>query len=164
MIADQEGYALSRDEGTPMWFLGVAPTRVKATGEQTGGGYAFFDFVVPPAGALPLHVHRHEDETVCVLEGAVTVFCGEQRYAAGPGAFVYLPRGIPHGYRSDGGGPARVLEFTVPAGLEGMITELSAPATNLAGPPPVAAQAALAARLIPEAKKYGLDIVGPLPI
>lgn len=163
MTSSSAGYTLARDEGSPMWFLGLAPTRIKATGEQTGGTYALFDFVVPAGGALPLHIHHNDDETVYVLEGAVTVFCGEQRFAVAPGSFVFLPRGLPHGYRSDGGGPARVLEFTVPAGLEGMIVELSAPATNLAGPPPTEAQAALAAKLISVAKQYGLDIVGPLP-
>ncbi len=146
-----------------MWFLGVAPTRVKATGDQTGGAYAFFDFVVPPDGALPLHVHRREEETVYVLEGAVTVFCEDRRIEAEPGTFVFLPRGTPHGYRSAEGGRARVLEFTVPSGLEGLIAELSVPATDLAGPPPLEAQAALVEKLIPIAAKYGLEIVGPLP-
>jgi quercetin dioxygenase-like cupin family protein len=163
MTTDQTGYALTRDEGAPMWFLGAAPARIKATGDQTGGAYALFDFVVPPAGALPLHVHRDEDETVYVLEGAVTVFCGDERFAAKPGTFVFLPRGVPHGYRSDGDDPARVLEFTVPSGLEGLIAELSVPATDLAGPPPLDAQPALVEKLVPVAARYGLEIVGPLP-
>ncbi len=163
MASNLAGYALTRDEGTPMWFLGVAPARIKATSAQTGGDYALFDFVVPPNGALPLHIHHNDDETVYVLEGTVTVFCGDQRISAEPGAFVFMPRGIPHGYRSEGGATARVLEFTVPSGLEGLITELSAPATDLSGPPPLEAQAALVEKLIPVAAKYGLDIVGPLP-
>jgi hypothetical protein len=122
-----------------------------------------FDFVVPPAGGFPLHVHRDEDETVYVLEGAVTVFYGDERFAAKPGTFVFLPRGVPHGYRSDGDDPARVLEFTVPSGLEGLITALSVPATDLAGPPPLHAQPDLVEQLIPAAARYGVEIVGPLP-
>ena len=42
MTTDQTGYALARDEGTPMWFLSAA-ARIKATGDQTGGAYALFD-------------------------------------------------------------------------------------------------------------------------
>ena len=98
-----------------------------------------------------------------VLEGVVTVFCGDERFAGQPGTFVFLPRGIQHGYRSDGDNPARVLEFTVPSGLEGLIAELSVPATDLAGPPPLDAQPALVEKLIPVSAQYGLEIVGPLP-
>ena len=44
----------------------------------------------------PLHVHEHEDQWLRVLEGEATVFVGEQMLPVGEGAFVWLPRGVPH--------------------------------------------------------------------
>jgi hypothetical protein len=37
-------YALTREEGATLWFLGV-PTRVLATAEQTGGTFGLVEHV-----------------------------------------------------------------------------------------------------------------------
>ena len=42
-------YALAREEGQAVWFLGTLLI-VKATGEQTGGAFALIDNVGPPGG------------------------------------------------------------------------------------------------------------------
>lgn len=70
-----------------------------------------------PNAGPPLHLHRDVDEAFFVLEGHYDFHCGEDRIEAGPGAFVLLPRGLPHRYRAgaDGG---RVLMFFPPGGAE----------------------------------------------
>jgi quercetin dioxygenase-like cupin family protein len=55
--------------------------------------------IMCPAGfGPPPHLHHREDEAFYVLEGQMTVTCGEQTWTATPGSFVLLPRGIPHAF------------------------------------------------------------------
>ncbi len=51
-----------------------------------------------PGAESPLHVHAHEDEAYIVLNGHITFQVGDGRADAGPGSFVFLPRGVPHGF------------------------------------------------------------------
>ena len=62
MPTQQEPYALAHDDGQALWFLGNVLTRVKATGEQTGGAYGLIDQVIPAGFASPWHVHHAEDD------------------------------------------------------------------------------------------------------
>jgi quercetin dioxygenase-like cupin family protein len=94
------------------------PGRAKATGEQTGGMFSLVEAMCPVGYATPLHIHYLEDEAVYVLNGHLTFFCGAQQVAVVRGSFVYLPRGIAHGFRVDGEGPASLLCLTVPAGAD----------------------------------------------
>ncbi len=45
-------YALTREEGQALWFLGV-PTRVLATAAQTGGAFGLVEHVIPAGGESP---------------------------------------------------------------------------------------------------------------
>src|SRR3712207_8273521 len=47
----------------------------------------------------PYHMHRKEDESFYVVEGEMIFYVGEERVKAGPGAWLYGPREIPHGDR-----------------------------------------------------------------
>ena len=53
------------------------------------------------------------------------VECGEDRFEAGPGSFVFLPRNLPHVFRSVGG-PATALLIVTPGGRDDYFAELSA--------------------------------------
>ena len=94
-------YALAREEGQAVWFLGTLVI-MKATGEQTGGAFGLIDNLMPAGFASPYHMHRNEDESFYVVEGEMTFYVGEERVKAEPGAFVYGPRGVPHGFEVDG--------------------------------------------------------------
>jgi mannose-6-phosphate isomerase-like protein (cupin superfamily) len=67
---------------------------------------------------FPGHTHRTEDEIFYVLQGSVTFNCGDDLLEAETGSFVFLPRGIKHGYRIRGGGEAHLLVITSPADAE----------------------------------------------
>jgi hypothetical protein len=45
-------YALAREEGRAVWFLGTLVI-VKATGEQTGGAFGLVDNLLPAGFASP---------------------------------------------------------------------------------------------------------------
>jgi hypothetical protein len=74
---------------------------------------------------------------------------------AGPGTFVYGPRGIPHGFRVEGAQPARMLLQCIPGGFEHFIIEMSE-STPPTGPPDME-------KLMDLAAKYDNEILGPLP-
>lgn len=65
----------------------------------------------------PIHTHTREDETIYVLDGAVTAFVGEQRIDVAAGSYAALPKGVPHGL-SVRGDEARLLITLAPAGAE----------------------------------------------
>ncbi len=137
-------------------FLG-APTLVRATAETTNGKFCLIEqWDTPPGFATPLHMHNREDESFYVIEGEVAVICGGKWLKAGPGAFVFGPQGIPHGFRVIGNSPANLLVLCAPAGFEGFVLGQTTPLSEPPSPPDMGKLMALAAR-------YGVDILGPLP-
>ena len=107
-----------------------------ATGKETNEQFALFDFVVPPGGGPPQHIHYTESESFYVLEGNLTVQQGEQSVVATPGTYVYLPKDRPHSFRNLGTTTARMLSLVVPAGLEETFTEAGQPVTDKSAPIP----------------------------
>jgi mannose-6-phosphate isomerase-like protein (cupin superfamily) len=112
------GYVVGPGEGVP----GRRP-EVKASGRSTGGSLTVIETTID--GGPPRHTHSREDESFYVLEGTLDVECGEERFRAGPGSFVFLPRNLPHAFRTVGG-PATALLVVTPGGLDEYFAELSA--------------------------------------
>lgn len=98
---------------------------VKAAASETGGAFTLIETTNPPNTGPPLHLHRSVDEAFYVLEGQYEFHCGPTPIEAGPGAFVLLPKGVPHRYRtgSEGG---RVLMLFSPGGTEDYFRDLAA--------------------------------------
>ena len=94
------------------------PLTFKARGEQTGGALTAIENIIAPGDGPPLHVHANEDEAWWVIEGALRFRIGERAAEAPAGTFVFVPRGVPHAFRNDGDGPARILVLFTPAGME----------------------------------------------
>ncbi len=142
--------------GPALWFLRNRLT-VKATAEQTGG-FSLFEYELPPGSSPPLHVHRREEEAFYVLEGVFTMRCGDRTFTAEPGAFLLLPRDVPHSFVVEGDKAARMLTILTPGHGLGFFTDNGTVPTD-AGLPPLTPvdQAALAAA----AAEYGVDIIGP---
>jgi hypothetical protein len=61
-----------------------------------------------------VHVHGRDDEAFLLLDGAMTVWVGDQRHQLTPGGIAFLPRNIPHAVRCDIA--SRALILTTPAG------------------------------------------------
>ena len=154
-------YALAPCGGDARWYLGSL-FEWKARSAQTGGAFSMVEVTVQPGGEPPLHVHAHEDEAYVVLNGRITFLVGDERIDAEPGSFVFLPRGVPHGFavRSE---VARAVLLLTPGGLEELFDRWSEPAREHTlpplpdGPPDVAA-------LTADLASCGVDVVGtPLP-
>jgi mannose-6-phosphate isomerase-like protein (cupin superfamily) len=100
---------------------------LKASRPCTGGALSVFETRIE-AGP-PLHVHDREDECFYVLDGALSILCGHDAFAAAAGSFVFLPRGRPHRFRA-AGPPARLLLIAVPGGIENYFGEIHAASTD----------------------------------
>src|SRR2546422_2285194 len=87
---------LQAHEGEAIWFLGTLVT-VKAASESTGS-WALVE-IAAAGHAPPLHAHHSEDEAFDVLEGEMSIICGDRRFNAAAGSFVLIPRGVPHTFK-----------------------------------------------------------------
>jgi quercetin dioxygenase-like cupin family protein len=137
------------------WFDSLAI--IKASSESTGGQMSILEITEPPNSVAPLHVHHHEDEAFWILDGDVTFEVGGNRIEAHTGDYVFGPRDIPHRYFVGPNG-CRMLFVMTPGGFDQMVTEMSAPATNRALPPP-SNQEPDWAHIAAVARKYGNELL-----
>lgn len=159
METDEQGATLvPPDEGKKLWVADELMT-FKVSGEDTGGAYSLTDSIVPPQGGSPPHIHHREDEAFWVLEGELEVLVDKNKFKAGAGAFIHLPKGILHSYQNVGTGPARFLTLMVPAGLEKFFEEVGKPGTDLSSPPQFDEEDI--DKLLAVAPKYGVEIPPP---
>jgi quercetin dioxygenase-like cupin family protein len=145
-------------EGRSLWVVGDTYT-IKATGDSTNGAFALIEASVPPGGGPPPHVHGREDEAFYLLDGELEVLTGQSTTSAYAGDFVYLPRGIVHGFTNPGVIPARMLILTAPAGFERFFAEAGVPARPGEQAPPL--DPADFARIAELSRAYGAYIEGP---
>lgn len=153
-LVTTRGYALTSNEGTAHWMLGAIFT-VKAGAAQTGGAYSLIEFQQPAGTEPPPHTHANEDEAFYVLEGEMTVMCGDDHFVAGPGSFVYLPKGVVHGFTITGSTPLRGLVLTSPGAFDEFVAEMGEPALARTMPAPAPPDLP---RLVSLATKYGIDL------
>ncbi len=99
--------------------------RFLVRGEQSNGALAAIEAVAPPGEGPPLHVHNREDETIYILEGEFRCKLGDDLTTTSAGSFVFIPRGLPHGWQNVGDQPGRMLITFAPAGMEGFFDRLS---------------------------------------
>ncbi len=132
---EQSAVGVYPDGGRSIWLLGMLVT-FKAVSEETGGEYSLYELTVPPQlGALP-HIHHAENEAFYVLDGEVEFLKGERTVRAGVGEFVFIPKGVVHGFKNVGQEPARCLGIVTPGGLaEKLLTGLGEPAKAETLPP-----------------------------
>ena len=147
-------YLQGIEEVDPRWFLGCQ-VWLRASSANTGGGLGLIEKVVPPGFGSPYHVHHNENECFYVLEGQIRFFSGGESWVLGAGGFAFLPREIPHGFRTEGDVASRSLLLATPGGFEEFVSELST-VEPPSGPPDMAV-------LMETAARYKVDILGPLP-
>lgn len=128
-------------------------------GEDTGGQFAVIDLCARRSFEPPVHVHRHENELITILEGRLGVRVGQDYVEAAPGQVLLLPRGVPHALtlRSE---TARLLVVYSPAGFEQFLREVARPA---AGVWPAAPRPPDVPRLVIVGERYGLEFFPERP-
>jgi mannose-6-phosphate isomerase-like protein (cupin superfamily) len=107
--------------------FGAYGTHWKIDGQQTGGRFAVVHHPIKPRMLVaPLHRHHREDEYSYVLTGSFGALLGDDVVTAGPGTWVFKPRGQWHTFWNAGDTPCEIIEVISPAGFEDYFREMRA--------------------------------------
>src|SRR5713226_3789405 len=104
----------------------MAPGRaatLKLQNGETQESVMMFEEVAPVGTVTPLHLHHDSDEVAYVLSGEVTFKIGDEITVGGPGTCAFMPRGVPHAWKSTGAETGRVLFLYTPAKAGGLLEE-----------------------------------------
>ena len=82
-----------------------------------------FEEVAPTDTVTNLHIHHDSDEVAYVLSGEVTFMIGDQVTVGGAGTCAFMPRGVPHAWKSTGSEPGRVLFLYTPGNAGSLFEE-----------------------------------------
>lgn len=118
-------YALGAGEGRAIDLGEGFAVAVKADAGQTGGVVSVLETQEPPGFGPPLHMHHDCAEAFYVLEGEYVMQLDDDWVVCGPGAFVFIPQGVPHAFQT-GDVPSRKLNFYFPASMVGYFDDLAA--------------------------------------
>jgi quercetin dioxygenase-like cupin family protein len=150
-VHDKRGIHLAPGEGEPVRNPVGEHLTFKVRGEQSNGTLHAFESAPAPGEGPPLHVHADMDEVWYVLEGRFRFKLDSEVEDAPPGAFVFIPRGVPHTWQNVGDAPGRFLAIVTPAGLEQFFDRIAEVADDM---PRLDAFRTIG-------RETGMDIVGP---
>ena len=146
------GFVFRPGEGRRIDLCGFTMS-VKASELETDGQFTLLEAGEPPGFGPPLHIHHDCDEAFYVLDGEYIIFMDGVEYRCLAGSFVYIPRGMPHGFRV-GSVQSRKLNLYVPGAMTSYFDQLSAALQR--GEADEVALAAIA-------EKNSVEILGPVP-
>ena len=132
--------------------LGNFGMSVKATAGDTSNAFTLLEADEPPGFGPPMHIHRDAAEAFYVLAGEYLIFVRDEEFVCPAGSFIFIPAGVPHGFRV-GAVPSRKLNLYTPAAMIGYFDELSA----------ALARGDADADLSEIAERHGMEIIGPVP-
>ena len=109
-------------QGVVKWMSGDV-YETMAPAKSTGGVLGFTDCWVPPGNGPVAHVHRGADESFYLITGSLEFLNGDKTFVAGPGDFVFVPRGTRHRFRNFTDKEAHMVSFFTPGGGESLWLE-----------------------------------------
>jgi quercetin dioxygenase-like cupin family protein len=118
-----QGIVVQPGEGLVSSFTPGRAIMMKLRGAATGGSIMMFEETVPADIKRTFHLHRDSDEVAYVLSGEITFKIGDEVTVGGPGACAFMPRGVPHAWKTTGAETGRVLFLYTPAKAGGLIEE-----------------------------------------
>lgn len=139
-------------EGRPI-DLGNFVMSLKASGEETEGAFSLLEAAEPANFGPPMHIHHDCAEAFFVIDGLYRIFVEADEFDCPAGSFVFIPRGVRHGFRV-GPLPSRKLNLYTPAAMVGYFDELSAA---------IASGDATPERLHEIAQASSMEVIGPVP-
>src|SRR5438105_14408227 len=81
---------------------------------ETDESVMMFEEVAPVGTVTPMHLHHDSDEIAYVLGGEITFKIGDAVTVGGPGTCAFMPRDVPHAWKSSGTEIGRVLFLYTP--------------------------------------------------
>lgn len=138
------------------WWQGSL-YQIKARAEDTSGALGLVEGSFYQGFGPPLHVHGREDEAFYVLEGQIRFRQGDDEFVAGPDAWIWGPRGVPHTFKVESE-RARALIMVTPGGFERMFEEGGVAVAESPEPPVEEYDPEEAVAM---SKRFGFEVVGP---
>ncbi len=140
--------------------LGPLAVRFLITGENSSGGIAAFEVMVPAAQRLaaPAHSHDHYEETIYGIDGVLTWTVDGKQIDVGPGQALCIPRGAIHRFDNNGSQDVKALCVITPAALGPQFFREAAEVIKAAagGPPD-------RAKMVEIMRRHGLTPAPPRP-
>lgn len=133
--------------------LGGFQMSVKATGDVTNGSFSLLETDEPPDFGPPLHIHHDADEAFFVVSGEYIIFVEGREFTCPAGSFIYVPKGVVHGFRV-GRVASRKLNLYTPAAMIGYFDDLAAALKGGAADEQAVSDIA---------RRYSMEVVGPVP-
>ncbi len=154
-------FTLDADQGQTLSVVGDT-YRLVLTGDQTGGAVATIDMLIPPGGGPGPHAHKDIEESFFVIDGEIVVRTETQKYTAGKGALVSIPKGgAIHSFKNESDKVAHILCTVTPSGLEKMFEEMGRPVEEGQFLPPPEMTPDAQQKMEALAKKYGQELFPP---
>jgi quercetin dioxygenase-like cupin family protein len=108
--------------------LGFSTILFKVLPRETAGNLFVIEHNDLGHGGPPVHLHLHQEEWFCVMEGEVLFQVGDMRQTLRAGESLLGPRGVPHGFAGVGEKPAHMIIAFSPAGkMEAFFREAAVP-------------------------------------
>jgi quercetin dioxygenase-like cupin family protein len=143
-----QGIVVQPGQGPVLNFTPGRSIVLKLLGGATGDSIMLFEETVPPETKSTFHLHRDSDEVAYVLSGEVTFKIGDEITVGGPGTCAFMPRGVPHAWKSTGAETGRVLFLYTPATAGGLIEE----------------QQRTGRKMAEIGQRHGWELLGPSPL
>lgn len=135
----------------------------KATKSETNGAFSFFVSSVPSGEGVPIHTHLQEDEAYYILDGTFEIYdtTHNKTLTVGRDSYVYVPKGVEHGFKNVGSDTGRMILIITPGGLEGFFEGIGQVITDVNNPPPPPTGPPDFAKAAQVAAKYNVTFVIP---
>jgi len=141
------------------WWYGDGLWEFHVPAEATNGHVSVFTATMREGFSPPRHIHTREDEVFLVLQGEVWFDLDGKKTLAGPGASVYMPRGVPHTFRVKSP-VAKMLGIMTPGAFEELFRNLGTVARERALPVPGTNPLNIPV-VMAEQTRLGTQVVGP---
>lgn len=150
--SSRRAFVLRPGEGRDI-DMGNFRMSLKASAEDTETAFSLLEAEEPANFGPPMHIHHDAAEAFYVISGEYHIFIGDDEYRCPAGSFIYIPAGAPHGFRV-GAVPSRKLNIYAPAAMVGYFDELAAA---------IARDEMDDETLGDIARRYGMEVIGPVP-
>src|SRR5204863_2504046 len=156
MAMGAQGIVVQSGEGLVSSTTPGRSYALKLLGGATGDSIMMFEETVADGTNSTLHLHHDSDEVAYVLSGEVTFLIGDEVTVGGAGAYAFMPRGVPHAWKSTGAETGRVLFLYTPAKAGGLLEEQHETGRSFA--------AMTESELADTLQRHGWEILGPSPL
>jgi len=113
-IMNAKGIVMAPGQGPLLQMSPGRSATLKLQSGETQESVMMFEEVAPVGTVTPMHLHHDSDEIAYVLSGEITFKIGDAVTVGGPGTCAFMPRDVPHAWKSTGAETGRVLFLYTP--------------------------------------------------